>query len=161
MRSGATEFHYERRRQPLPRIGPWRDELDRMLAGERGQAGARAADLDPDLRGAARAGLRGRLRRGPPLCQGMAGGARGGDGGSLCAAELCPGRGLPVRLVTRDRADQRGDGDGQGGACPAVPQPHAVRAGLSARDPGDGVRRAQPRLRLLSRAPARAASTTT
>ena len=30
-----------------------------------------------------------------------------------------------------------------------MPQPHAVRAGLSARDPGDGVRRAQPRLCFL------------
>jgi hypothetical protein len=33
--------------------------------------------------------------------------------------------------------------------CPAEPQPDAVRAGLSARDPGDGVRRAQPCLRFL------------
>jgi transposase len=32
VRSGATEFTYERSVQPQPRIGPWRDELDRMLA---------------------------------------------------------------------------------------------------------------------------------
>jgi DNA replication protein DnaC/transposase len=32
IRSGATEFTYERRVQPQPRIGPWRDELDWMLA---------------------------------------------------------------------------------------------------------------------------------
>jgi len=32
IRSGATEFTYERRVQPQPRIGPWRDELDRILA---------------------------------------------------------------------------------------------------------------------------------
>jgi hypothetical protein len=32
IRSGATGFTYERRVQPRPRIGPWRDELDRMLA---------------------------------------------------------------------------------------------------------------------------------
>src|SRR5437879_4475510 len=31
IRSGATEFHYERGRQPLPRIGPWRERLDAML----------------------------------------------------------------------------------------------------------------------------------
>jgi transposase len=31
IRSGATEFHYERGRQPLPRIGPWRDQLDTLL----------------------------------------------------------------------------------------------------------------------------------
>src|SRR5260370_10127556 len=31
IRSEATEFHYERRRQPLPRIDPWRDQLDGLL----------------------------------------------------------------------------------------------------------------------------------
>ena len=30
---------------------------------------------------------------------------------AVCAAELCAGRGLPVRLVARGRADQRRDGD--------------------------------------------------
>lgn len=32
IRTGATEFHYERAVQPLPRIGPWRDRLDAMFA---------------------------------------------------------------------------------------------------------------------------------
>jgi len=32
LRSEATEFRYEREAQPLPRIGPWRDEQDRLLA---------------------------------------------------------------------------------------------------------------------------------
>ena len=32
LRSGATEFHYEREVQPLPKLGPWKDELDRLLA---------------------------------------------------------------------------------------------------------------------------------
>jgi transposase len=32
LRSGATEFRYERERQPLPRIGPWKEDLDRLLA---------------------------------------------------------------------------------------------------------------------------------
>jgi transposase len=32
IRSGATELSYERNVQPQPKIGPWRDELDRMLA---------------------------------------------------------------------------------------------------------------------------------
>ncbi|HMK70414.1 MAG TPA: IS21 family transposase [Xanthobacteraceae bacterium] len=31
IRSGATELRYERRRQPLPRIDPWRDRLDGLL----------------------------------------------------------------------------------------------------------------------------------
>lgn len=32
LRSNETEFRYEREVQPLPRIGPWREELDRLLA---------------------------------------------------------------------------------------------------------------------------------
>ena len=32
LRSEATEFHYERETQPLPRIGPWQEPLDHLLA---------------------------------------------------------------------------------------------------------------------------------
>jgi transposase len=32
VRSGATSFAYEREVQPQPKIGPFRDELDRLLA---------------------------------------------------------------------------------------------------------------------------------
>jgi transposase len=32
IRSGATEFRYERGTQPLPKIGPLKDELDRLLS---------------------------------------------------------------------------------------------------------------------------------
>ena len=32
LRSEAAGFRYKREAQPLPRIGPWRDELDRLLA---------------------------------------------------------------------------------------------------------------------------------
>src|SRR5437870_12593912 len=31
IRSEATEFRYERGRQPRPRIDPWRDQLDGLL----------------------------------------------------------------------------------------------------------------------------------
>jgi transposase len=31
IRSNATEFHYARSRQPLPRIGPWRERLESLL----------------------------------------------------------------------------------------------------------------------------------
>jgi len=31
IRSGATEFRYERRRRPMPRLGPWRERLDGLL----------------------------------------------------------------------------------------------------------------------------------
>jgi transposase len=37
IRSGATEFRYERERQPLPKIGPWREHLDAMLLANEGK----------------------------------------------------------------------------------------------------------------------------
>jgi transposase len=37
IRSKATEFHYERRQQPLPRIDPWRDQLDGLLLQNEGK----------------------------------------------------------------------------------------------------------------------------
>jgi transposase len=38
VRSEATEFRYERGRQPLPRIDPWRDQLDGLLLANEGKA---------------------------------------------------------------------------------------------------------------------------
>src|SRR5438105_15377848 len=37
IRSQATEFRYERSRQPLPRIDPWRDQLDGLLLANAGK----------------------------------------------------------------------------------------------------------------------------
>jgi transposase len=39
IRSQATEFRYERGRQPLPRIDPWRDQLDELLLANEGKPG--------------------------------------------------------------------------------------------------------------------------
>ena len=38
VRSGATEFRYERESQPLPRIGPWRERLEELLLANDGKA---------------------------------------------------------------------------------------------------------------------------
>lgn len=37
LRTGATAFSYEREVQPLPRLGPWREALDGLLAGNEGK----------------------------------------------------------------------------------------------------------------------------
>jgi hypothetical protein len=37
IRSEATEFRYERGRQPLPRIDPWREQLDELLLANEGK----------------------------------------------------------------------------------------------------------------------------
>jgi len=38
IRSGRTEFNYERSVQPLPKVGPWRDDLERLLAENAGRS---------------------------------------------------------------------------------------------------------------------------
>src|ERR1700694_1597063 len=38
IRSEATEFRYERDAQPLPKIGPWTDQLDELLLANEGKA---------------------------------------------------------------------------------------------------------------------------
>jgi transcriptional regulator with XRE-family HTH domain len=37
LRSGATEFRYERAEQPQPKLGAWRGELDRLLEENAGR----------------------------------------------------------------------------------------------------------------------------
>src|SRR5712691_3366609 len=146
LRSGATSFEYMRVVQPRPKLGAWHGDLDRMLSdNEAGPARERLTLIRvfEELRGLGYQGSYDAVRRYAKKWR--------VERRSVRAAELCAGRGVSIRLVARGRADQRHDSHGQGGACPAVPQPDAVRAGLSARDPGDGVRRAQPRLRLLQR----------
>jgi hypothetical protein len=61
LRSEETAFEYKRSVQPQPKLGPWRDELDRLLAVERGAEQPGAGDAAADLRGPARSRLRGRL----------------------------------------------------------------------------------------------------
>jgi transposase len=38
IRSGSTEFRYERQDQPLPKIGRWRDEVDQLLLANEAKA---------------------------------------------------------------------------------------------------------------------------
>ncbi len=38
LRSDKTSFSYARERQPHPKIGPWKDQLDGLLNGNRGKA---------------------------------------------------------------------------------------------------------------------------
>ena len=42
VRSQATEFRYEREAQPLPKIGPWADQLDELLLANEGRRPANA-----------------------------------------------------------------------------------------------------------------------
>ena len=129
--------------------------------GQRDQVEAGAADAATDLRSPRGSGLWRRLRRGAALRQGVAVAPFGIDGADLCAVGVLAGRGLSVRLEPRVRGAGGGDDQGQGRARPAVPQPNVLRPRLSAREPGDGVRRPRPGHSGCSRVPAGEASTTT
>jgi transposase len=66
IRSGATEFHYEREHQPLPKIGPWRERLDAMLLANEGKASREQLTLVrlfEELRGAGYDGSYDAVRR--------------------------------------------------------------------------------------------------
>ena len=60
LRSQATEFRYERGPQPLPRIDPWRDQLDELLLANEGKSARERLTLIrifEELRGFAADGL--------------------------------------------------------------------------------------------------------
>ena len=40
LRVGATAFEYKRRVQPQPKLGPWREDLERLLAANAARAAA-------------------------------------------------------------------------------------------------------------------------
>jgi hypothetical protein len=104
IRSQATEFRYECGTQPLPKIGPWRAEIDALLLANEGKAARERLTLIrvyEELRGLGYDGSYDAVRRYAKTWR-----AERGDGRSLCAAELCAGRGVPVRLEPRGSADQ-------------------------------------------------------
>ena len=48
LRSGATEFRYERKRQPLPKLGEWHAELDQALETNAAKSARRGG---PEIQG--------------------------------------------------------------------------------------------------------------
>ncbi len=66
IRSDATEFHYERSTQPLPKIGPWRERLDSLLLENQGKSARERLTfvrLFEELRGFGYDGSYGAVRR--------------------------------------------------------------------------------------------------
>ena len=74
LRSGATEFTYEREVQPLPKLGRWKDELDRLLAANEAKPARERLTLIRVFEALRASGLRGRLRCRAPLRPDLAAG---------------------------------------------------------------------------------------
>ena len=160
---GETERSYVRREQPLPQLGRLRAAVGSDADGERRPAEARAADLPAACsRNCGSKATRAATTASAAMAGPGPGARASGQAEAFVPLIVRAGRGLPVRLEPRDSAviGRRG-GAGEGGADAALPQPDAVRAGLSARDPGDGVRRAREGVRVLQGRCRRAVSTTT
>ena len=88
VRSGETVLTYERKEQPLPKLGPFVEQLDKLLEAnmaKRKRERLTTKRLTEQLQGGR---LRGWLRRGAALCATLAPGACGGERGGVCAANL-------------------------------------------------------------------------
>jgi hypothetical protein len=127
LRSDETLFSYERERQPQPKVGPWQVQFDALLGVN-----------DTSLRNCGRWVTRAATTRSGAMPRVGTGPAKRLWPRLTCRCSI-PRRRLPVRLEPRDRPDQRRDGDREGGSCSALSQSDDVRAGLSARDAGEGV----------------------
>lgn len=142
LRSEETEFRYERKHQPYPRMGAWRETLDRLLSANAAKPQRERLTLIrifEELRGL---GYDGSYSSGWRHAQSWA-----ADRGSAVAEayiplSFAPGEAYQFDWSHRDRPARRRDGESEGRAHAALPQPHVLREGLSARDAGDGVRRA-------------------
>ena len=149
IRSNATEFHYERSRQPLPRIGPWRERLEALLEENEAKAARERLTvirLFEELRGLGYEGSYAAVRR---YAMAWRERFKRATADAYVPLSFAPGEAYQFDWSHEIVVAGRRDGDAEGGACAALPQPHDVCAGLSARDPGDGLRRPRAGLRVL------------
>ena len=139
LRSGETAFFYEREVQPLPKLGGWTQDLDRLLAANAKAAARERLTLIrifEELRALGYAGGYDAVRRYARRWSREHASATAQAYVPLCFAPgeayqfdwsheivVLNGATVTVKVAT----------------CPALPQPDDVRARLSARDAGDGV----------------------
>ena len=151
LRSEATEFRYERGEQPLPRIGPWQDALDQLLAANEAKPRRERLTLIrvfEALRGLGYEGGYDAVRRYARAWQRERAAT---SVGAFVPLSFAPGEAYQfdwsheIVLIN--------------GTTVTVKVAHVRLChsrmlfcpGLSARDAGDGVRRARPRVRLFQR----------
>ena len=90
LRTNATEFHYERSQQPLPRVGPWRERLEGLLDKNAGQPPRERLTLIRILRNYAVLATKGATRRSGERDR-LAGETRQHDSSRLIPLSFAPG----------------------------------------------------------------------
>jgi transposase len=143
LRSGATAFEYERSVQPLPRIGPWKDNLDRLLASNEAKAARERLTLIrifEELRGLGYEGGYDAVRR---YARGWQRERSSSTADAYVPLSFAPGEAYQfdwsheVVLINGTTVIVKVARKHH----PPLSQPDDVCARLSARDPGDGLRR--------------------
>jgi hypothetical protein len=117
IRSGATEFRYERSIQPMPKLGAWREQLDAANEAKPVRERLTLVRIFETLRDLGFEGGYDAVRRYAKSWRK----ARGRRGASLYSALLCAWRSLPVRLEPRDHSDEWRHDDCEGGSHAALP----------------------------------------
>ena len=155
LRSGETAFSYDREVQPRPKLGAWTDDLDRLLTANAKALTRERLTLIRVYEELRALGYEGGYDSGRRYAR------RWGEQHASATAEAyIPLTFAPGEAYQFDWSHEIVVVDGvttTGRPCPALSQPHDVRARLPAR----GVRRPRTRLRVLQGAPAGAAFTTT
>ncbi len=150
IRSEATAFRYTRTSQPAPKLGPWREALDGMLLANAGKAPRERLTLIrvfEALRGLGYEGGYDAVRR---YAKGWRRTRTAVTAPAFVPLVFAPGEAYQFdwshEIVLIGGTTTRSRSPTSGSALA-----HDVRAGLPAREPGDGVRRPRPGVRLLPR----------
>jgi transposase len=121
LRSDETSFSYERRVQPRPKLGRWKEQLDRLLAANV-EAPARERltliRVFEELRALGYEGGYDAVRR---YARAWSKEHASEAASAYVPLSFAPGEALPVRLEPRDRRDGRGDDDREGRARSPLP----------------------------------------
>ena len=132
IRSGETSFTYERAVQPRPKLGQWTATLDELLEANAAKPAREQLTLIrifEELRGRGYGGGYDAVRRYARRWSKRRGSS---TAAAYVPLSFAPGEAFQFGLEPRGRRAERRDDHREDSPCPALPQPHAVRARLSA-----------------------------
>jgi len=128
--TNETDFSYERERQPMPQIGPWKGQLEQFLSSNAGKPSRERLTLIRvfgELRGLGYEGSYDAVRR---FAKGWSQNRGAGTAEAYVPHHYATGEAYPFDWSHEVVVISGGDGEGD--ACPALPQPDDVRPGLYA-----------------------------